>query len=97
MFSSPEKPFDLPIYAEAMARASPPTRPCYNSCSRNVDLRIVEYFDIDASVDASIPVDYSDPECNYTSGTDVDATVDASFPLDSSDSESNSLSGTIFQ
>ena len=57
----------------------------------------MEYFDIDASVDASIPVDCSDPECSFTSGTDIDTTVDASFPLDSSDFESSSLSGTIFQ
>jgi hypothetical protein len=68
MFSSPKKSFDLPIYAEAMARASPPTRPSCIPRKRNVDPRVVEYFDIDATVDASFPVDYSDPESDSLSG-----------------------------
>jgi hypothetical protein len=88
MFSSPEKPFDLPVYAEAMARASPPTRPHCDSRGRNVDPRVQKFLDLDASVDASIPVDCSDPESSFTSSADRDA---------SSDSESSPMSGTIFQ
>jgi hypothetical protein len=44
---------------------------CKQVCStrgRNVDPRVVEYFDIDAAVDASIPVDCSDPESSSISG-----------------------------
>jgi hypothetical protein len=67
MFSSPKKSFDLPVYAEAMAHASPPTRPSCVSRKRNVDPRVVEYFDIDATVDASFPVDCSNPESNSMS------------------------------
>jgi hypothetical protein len=49
MFNSPEKSFDLPIYADTMARASLPTRPSCVPRKRNVDPRVVEYFDIDAT------------------------------------------------
>jgi hypothetical protein len=68
MFSSPEKSFDLPVYANVMARASPPTRPSCVSRKCNVDPRVVEYFDIDATVDASFHVDCSDPESSSMSG-----------------------------
>jgi hypothetical protein len=97
MFSSLEKSFDLPVYADTMARASLPTRPSCVPRKRNVDPRIVEYFDIDATVDASFLVDCSGPESSSLSGIDIDATVDASFPVDCSDFESSSLSGEIFQ
>jgi uncharacterized protein YqfA (UPF0365 family) len=80
-----------------MARASLPTRPSCVLRKRNVDPRVVEYFDIDSTVDASFPVDCSDLESSSLSGTDIDATVDASFLVDCSDSESSSLSGAIFQ
>ena len=69
MFSSPEKPFDLPVYAEAMARASPPTRPSCDSRVRNVDPRVEKYFDIDATVDAAFSLDSSDSESSSMSGT----------------------------
>jgi hypothetical protein len=68
MFSSPEKSFDLPVYADAIAHASLPTRPSCIPRKRNVDPRVVEYFDIDASIDASFYVDSSDPESNSMSG-----------------------------
>jgi hypothetical protein len=68
MFSSPKKSFDLPVYADAMARASLPTRPSFAPRKRNVDPRVVEYFDIDATVDASFHVDCSDPESGSLSG-----------------------------
>jgi hypothetical protein len=97
MFSSPEKSFDLPVYADAMARASLPTRPSSVPRKHNVDPRVVEYFDIDATVDASFLVDCSDPESSSLSGGDIDATVDASIPVDCSDPESCSMSGEIFQ
>jgi hypothetical protein len=54
MFSSPEKSFDLPVYVDAMARASPPTRPSCAPRKCNVDPRVLEYLDIDATVDASL-------------------------------------------
>jgi hypothetical protein len=68
MFNNPEKSFDLLVYADAMARAFPPTRPSCAPRKCNVDPRVVEYFDIDASVDASFHVDCSDPEFSSLSG-----------------------------
>jgi hypothetical protein len=68
MFSSPEKSFDLPVYADTMACASPPTRPSCAPRKCNVDPRVVEYFDIDANIDASFFVDCSDPKSNSMSG-----------------------------
>ena len=67
MFSCPEKPFDLLVYAEAMARASLPTGPSCVPCKCNVDPRVPEYFDIDATVDASFPVDCSNNESSSIS------------------------------
>jgi hypothetical protein len=68
MFSSPEKSFVLPVYAEAMARASPPTRPSCVPRQRNVDPRVLEFFDITATIDASFPVDCSDFKSSSLSG-----------------------------
>jgi hypothetical protein len=68
MFSSPEKSFILSVYAEAMAHASPPTRPSCVPRQRNVDPRVLEFFDITATVDASFPVDCSDSESSSLSG-----------------------------
>jgi hypothetical protein len=68
MFSSPEKTFFLPVYAEAMAHASPPTRPTCVPRGRNVDPRIMEYLDIDATVDASFLIDCSNSESNSLFG-----------------------------
>jgi hypothetical protein len=64
MFNSLEKSFVLSVYAEAMARASPPTRPSCVPRQRNVDPRVLEFFDITATIDASFPVDCSDSESN---------------------------------
>jgi hypothetical protein len=63
MFNSPEKSF-----ADAMARASLPTQPSCVPRKCNVDPRVVEYFDIDATVDASFLVDCSDPKSSSISG-----------------------------
>jgi hypothetical protein len=68
MFSSPEKSFVLPVYAEAMACASPPARLSCVPCQRNVDPRILEFFDITAAVDASSPADSSDSGSTNLSG-----------------------------
>jgi hypothetical protein len=68
MLSSLEKSFILPVYVEAMARASPPTLPSCVPRQRNVDPRVLEFFDITAIVDASFPVDCSDSESSSLSG-----------------------------
>jgi hypothetical protein len=68
MFSSPEKPFDLPVYVEAMARASLPTGPSCVPRKYNVDPMVLEFFDLDATVDASFPVECSDPESSSMCG-----------------------------
>jgi hypothetical protein len=60
MFSNPEKSFVLHVYAKAMARASPLRRPTCVPRQRNVDPRVLEFFDITATVDASFPADSSD-------------------------------------
>jgi hypothetical protein len=67
IFSSLEKSFILPIYAEAMAHASPPTRPSCVPRERNVDPRVLEFFDVTATIDASFPVDCSDSESSSLS------------------------------
>jgi hypothetical protein len=67
IFNSPEKSFVLPVYVEAMARASPPTRPSCIPRQRNVNPRVLEFFDINAIVDASFLVDCSDSESSSLS------------------------------
>jgi hypothetical protein len=51
-----------------MARTSLPTRPSCVPRERNVDPRVLEYLDIDATIDASFPVDCSDSESSSLSG-----------------------------
>jgi hypothetical protein len=51
-----------------MARASLPIWPSCVPRQRNVDPRIVEYFDIDATVDASFLADSSDSRSTSLSG-----------------------------
>ena len=70
LLQSPEKSFSLPVYAEAMARASLRSGP--TSVSRpdhGVDPRVLNYLDIDAAVDASFSLDCSDSGCS--SGSSV--------------------------
>jgi hypothetical protein len=50
-----------------MARASPPTWPNCVPRQRNVDPRVLEFFDITAIVDASFPIDCSDSESSSLS------------------------------
>jgi hypothetical protein len=61
LLDSPEKSFFLHVYAEAMARASPPRRPTSAPAPRNgIDPRVLNFLDIDATVDNSFPSDCSD-------------------------------------
>jgi hypothetical protein len=69
LLDSPEKSFFLPVYADAMARASLRSRPtCAPRPGHGVDPRILNYLDIDATVDNSFPVDCSDSGCSSRSG-----------------------------
>jgi hypothetical protein len=68
MFNSPEKSFVLLVYAEAMVRVLPPTQPSCVPRQRNVDPKVLEFFDIIAIVDASFPIDCLDSESSSLSG-----------------------------
>jgi hypothetical protein len=69
LLDSPEKSFSLPIYAEAMARASLRSGPtCAPRPGHGVDPRVLNYLDVDATVDTSFPSDSSDSGCSPRSG-----------------------------
>jgi hypothetical protein len=69
MLSSPEKSLVMPVYAKAMACASPPRQPSCIPHHRNVgDPRVLEFLDITAIVDASFLADCSDFESSSLSG-----------------------------
>jgi hypothetical protein len=69
LFDSLEESFLLPVYTEAMARASPPRRPsCVPRCCHIVDPRVLNFLDITAIVDASFPKDCSDSRSTSLSG-----------------------------
>jgi hypothetical protein len=69
LFDSPEKSFFLPIYAEAMARASPPRRPtCAPRRCHGVDLRVLKFIDSSATVENSFTIDSSDSGYSSLSG-----------------------------
>jgi hypothetical protein len=69
LLDSPEKSFSLPVYAEAMARASLRSGPtCAPRPGHGVDPRVLNYLDIDATVDTSFPSDCSDFGCSPRSG-----------------------------
>jgi hypothetical protein len=69
LLNSPEKSFSLPVYADAMACASLRSRPtCAPRPSYNVDPRVLNYLDIDATVDTSFAADCSGSRCNSRSG-----------------------------
>jgi hypothetical protein len=68
LLDSPEKSFFLPVYADAMARASLTRRPtCAPRPRHGVDLRVPNYIDIDAIIDTSFPSDCSDSGCSSRS------------------------------
>jgi hypothetical protein len=65
LLDSPEKSFFLPVYVDAMARASLRSRPtCAPHPGHGVDPRVLNYLDIDATVDTSFPSDCSDSGCS---------------------------------
>jgi hypothetical protein len=69
LLDSPEKSFFLPIYADAMACASLRSRPtCAPRLGHGVDPRVLNYLDIDATVDTSFLSDCSDSGCSSRSG-----------------------------
>jgi hypothetical protein len=69
LLDSPEKSFSLPIYAEAMARASLRSGPtCAPRRGHGVDPRVLNYLDVDATVDTSFPSDSSNSGCSPRSG-----------------------------
>jgi hypothetical protein len=69
LFDSPEKSFSLPVYVDAMARASLRSGlTCATRPGHGVDPRVLNYLDIDATVDTSFPSDCSDSGCSPRSG-----------------------------
>jgi hypothetical protein len=69
LFDSPEKSFSLPVYVDAMARASLRSGlTCATRPGHGVDPRVLNYLDIDATVDTSFPSDCSDSGCSPCSG-----------------------------
>ena len=69
LLDSIETLFSLPVYAEAMARASLKKGPtCAPRPGRGVDPRVLKYLDVDATVDTSFPSDCSNSECSSRSG-----------------------------
>jgi hypothetical protein len=52
-----------------MVRASPPRRPtCAPRPRHGIDPRVLNFLDIDATVDTSFPIDSSGNECSSLSG-----------------------------
>jgi hypothetical protein len=69
LLDSPKKSFSLPVYADAMARASLRSGPtCVPRPGHGVDPRVLNYLDIDATIDTSFPSDCSDSGCSPHSG-----------------------------
>jgi hypothetical protein len=69
LLDSLEKSFSLPVYADAMARASLRSGPtCAPRHGHGVDPRVLNYLDVDATVDTSFPSDCSDSGCSSRSG-----------------------------
>jgi hypothetical protein len=69
LLDSLKKSFFLPVYTDAMARASLKSGPtCAPRPGHGVDPRVLNYLDIDATVDTSFPSDCSDSRCSSQSG-----------------------------
>ena len=69
LLDSIEMSFSLPVYDEAMARASLRSGPtCAPQPSRGIDPKVLKYLDVDATVDTSFPSDCFNYGCNSTSG-----------------------------
>jgi hypothetical protein len=68
LLQSPEKSFSLPVYAEAMARASLISGPaCAPRPDHGVDPRVRNFFDLEATVDTTFSLDGSDSGCSSSS------------------------------
>jgi hypothetical protein len=69
LLHSPEKSFSLPVYADAMACASLRSGPtCAPRPGHGVDPRVLNYLDIDATVDTLFSSDCLDSGCSPCSG-----------------------------
>jgi hypothetical protein len=69
LLDSPEKSFSLLVYANAMARNSLRSGPtCVPRPGHGVDPRVLNYLNVDATVDTSFPSDCSDSGCSPRSG-----------------------------
>jgi hypothetical protein len=80
LLDSPKKSFSLPVYANAMARASLRSGPtCAPRPGHGVDPRVLNYLDIDATVDTSFPSDCSDSGCSPRSGEILERCSDDSM------------------
>jgi hypothetical protein len=68
LLDSLEKSFSLPVYADEMARTSLRSGPtCAPRRGHGVDPRVLNYLDVDATVDTSFPSDCSDSGCSSRS------------------------------
>jgi hypothetical protein len=69
LFDSPEKSFSLLVYVDAMARAFLRSGlTCATRRGHGIDPRVLNYLDIDATVDTSFLSDCSDSGCSPRSG-----------------------------
>jgi hypothetical protein len=69
LLDSLEKSYFMYVYAEAMAQASPPRRPTYvPRPGHGIDPRVLNFLDIDATIDTSFPSDCSDSGWSSQSG-----------------------------
>jgi hypothetical protein len=69
LLDSSEKSFSMPVYVDAMVRASLKSGPtCIPRPGHGVDPRVLNYLDIDATIDTSFPSDCSDSGCSSRSG-----------------------------
>jgi hypothetical protein len=84
LLDSPKKSFLLRVYVDAMARAflrSGPT--CAPRPGHGVDPRILNYLDIDATIDTSFPLDCSDSGCSSHFGEIFECCSDDSMSTSS--------------
>jgi hypothetical protein len=93
LFSSPEKSFHLPIYAEAMAHAfitdlaTPMASPQFAG-----DLRVLEYLDLSTvvgEVSEKLSSDASDDQLSYCSHSTLDSTSGSHSHRDCSESSAS--------
>jgi hypothetical protein len=69
LLDSHENSFSLPVYTDAMARASLRSGlTCATQPGHGIDPRVLNYLDIDATVDTLFPSDCSDFGCSPRSG-----------------------------